>query len=110
MDRVPERGELLDVAQALWCPAQRTGAVVSDAAGGGGGRGCWNQFWATGLTGWERLRAGQRAFVPRDAAEVFTAGPVRELAALKSQAELLQATLSQMRKRIEELEGRPKQQ
>jgi prefoldin subunit 5 len=48
--------------------------------------------------------------VPPDAAEVSAADPERELTALKSQAESLQTTLSRMRKRIEELEAKPKQE
>ncbi len=78
--------------------------------GGSGGRGWRNQFLATGLTGWERPRGGQRAFVSRNAAEVPTAEPVQQLAALKSQAESLQASLHQMQKRIEELEAKPRQE
>jgi hypothetical protein len=77
---------------------------------GGAGRGWRNCFYATGLTGWQRGRGGRQAFVPPDAAEVSAAEPERELTALKSQAESLQTTLSRMRKRIEELEAKPKQE
>ena len=78
--------------------------------GGGGGRGWRNQSRATGLTGWQRRWGGQRMFVPRNTAEVPTAGPEQELTLLKNQAASLKTTLSQMQKRIEELEGKPKQE
>ena len=76
---------------------------------GGSGRGWRNQFCATGLTGWERGWGGRRMFVPRDTTEVPTAGSQQVLTALKNQAEMLETTLSQLRRRIEELETEPKQ-
>lgn len=75
---------------------------------GGGGRGGRKQFCASGLTGWQRAWGGRRTFVPLAVAEVSGTEPERELTALKSQTELLQTTLSQIRKRIEELEAKPR--
>jgi hypothetical protein len=49
-------------------------------------------------------------FPPRDVAEASSTGSDQDLAVLKGQAESLQAALSQMRKRIEELEGKPEEQ
>ena len=77
---------------------------------GGGGRGWRNQFCATGLTGWQRAWGGRRAVVPPAVAEVSGTEPEQELAALKSQTESLQTTLSQVRKRIEELEAKPRRE
>jgi len=75
---------------------------------GRGGRGWRNQFRATGFTGWERGRGGRRVFAPCDAANVPGAGFEPELTALKNQAASLQTTLSQIHKRLEELEVGPK--
>ncbi len=70
---------------------------------GGGGRGWRNQFYATGLTGWQR--AGGAWGYP--AAAVPPVAPTREqeLAALKSQTEYAETELEQMRTRIAELEA-----
>jgi len=75
---------------------------------GRAGRGWRNCFYATGLTGWQSARGGRRAPASSDAAEVSPVGPGSEVAALKTQAESLQTTLNQVRKRIEELEDSPK--
>jgi prefoldin subunit 5 len=48
--------------------------------------------------------------VPPAVAEVSGTEPEQELAALKSQTESLQTTLSQVRKRIEELEAKPRRE
>jgi len=64
--------------------------------GGRGGRGWRHQFCATGLTGWQRAATTRFATAPQE----------QEIAALKGQAEALQATLEQMRKRIEDMEAR----
>ena len=76
---------------------------------GGRGRGWRNCFYATGLTGWQRGCGGRQAFVPLDLADVSAADSEHELTALKVQAESLQTTLNQMRKRIEELEDKPRE-
>ena len=61
--------------------------------GRGGGRGWRNWFHATGLTGWQRAAA--------------SAGP-SEIQALKSQAGSLASALEAIRKRLDELEAKPK--
>ncbi len=68
---------------------------------GGGGRGRRNQYYATGLTGWQRAGMGWA-----DAGTPYTArvGTDVELATLKDQAENLARTLDGIRKRIETLE------
>ncbi len=75
--------------------------------GGGGGFGPrWrHQFNATGQRGWQRAVETTPDAAPARSATVVHEG---EIAALKSQAESLQITLNQMRKRIEELEAKPK--
>jgi hypothetical protein len=69
---------------------------------GGFGQGWRHQFNATGLRGWQRAAA---AIAPVSFA---SAADERQIAALKTQATSLQATLGQMQERIEELESRPK--
>lgn len=64
----------------------------------GGGRGWRNRFYATGLPGW--VRAG---FNPAQGAPL---APEQEATALKSQAQGLRATLAQIEKRLQEIEGR----
>ena len=80
--------------------------------GGGGGWGRRNQFYATGLTGWQRAGMGAGAYgmpaaYPMPNATPF--GPTQtveqELNALKSQAEYFGDALEEIRKRIEELQA-----
>lgn len=73
------------------------------AYGRGGGRGRRNMFYATGLTGWQRSAPGNPVWggMPQYAAQ----GQEPELNALKTQAEYFEGTLSELRKRIEELES-----
>ncbi len=92
--------------------------------GGGGGWGRRNQFYATGLTGWQRAGYGYPAWggaVPSYGAVPYAApfaggvapyaapygAPTREqeLQALQSQAEYLDDALGGIRKRIGELEA-----
>jgi len=83
--------------------------------GRGGGRGWRNQFYATGLTGWQRAATGYPAFgggVPAAAPYPDTFAPTisseQQLDALKGQAEYFQDALEGIRKRIEELEAKGK--
>jgi len=81
--------------------------------GGRGGRGRRNQFYATGLTGWQRAAAGLPTFGAGQAAPVAqtepadspAAGPQQELGILRQQAETMEQQVMQLRKRIEELEA-----
>ncbi len=68
---------------------------------GGGGRGFRNRFRGAGWTGWQRAGLGPLFQSP------YTSGPNREqeLAALKGQAENLQTSLEEVRKRILELDS-----
>ena len=72
--------------------------------GPGGGRGCRNIFYATGLTGWQRAAA---RWPMMGEALPHAAEPTREqeVAALKGQAEFFEGALGDLRKRIEELEA-----
>jgi len=83
--------------------------------GGRGGRGWRNQFYATGLTGWQRAPMGYPAFggvtpsaVPYTAPFAPAMSGEQQLDALKGQAEYLEDALEGIRKRIEELEAKSK--
>ena len=80
--------------------------------GGRGGRGWRNQFYATGLTGWQRAAMGYPAFGGGVPAGVPYPAPApsgeQQLDALKGQAEYFEDTLEGIRKRIEELEAKAK--
>ena len=79
--------------------------------GRGGGRGFRNQFYATGLTGWQRGAGDWPAWgnpfapgMPYGAPTASAMNREQELGALKDQAGYLEETLGNLRKRIEELE------
>ncbi len=72
---------------------------------GGNGRGWRHRFNATGLPGWQHAVAKAPA-----STQLASVAQEQKIVALKCQAESLQATLNLMRKRIEELEAKPKQE
>jgi len=81
--------------------------------GRGGGRGWRNQFYATGLTGWQRAAMGWPAFggvAPPVASYAVPFAPAmsaeQQIDALKGQAEYFEDALDGIRKRIEELEAK----
>jgi len=83
--------------------------------GRGGGWGWRNQFYATGLTGWQRAAVGWPAFggvvppvVPYGAPFAPTVSTEQQLDALKGQAEYFEDALDGIRKRIQELETKSK--
>lgn len=85
--------------------------------GGRGGRGRRNQFYATGLTGWQRAAKGYPAFggvvpgaVPIAAPFTPAMSGEQQLDALKGQAEYFADALEGIRKRIEELEAKSKKE
>ncbi len=87
--------------------------------GGRGGRGWRNQFYATGLTGWQRAAVNYPAFggvVPPAAPYPYPApvapamGGEQQLDALKGQAEYFEDALEGIRKRIGELEAKSKKE
>ncbi|MBL7221526.1 MAG: DUF5320 domain-containing protein [Phycisphaerae bacterium] len=87
--------------------------VVGRGFGGGGrgGRGRRNRFYATGLTGQQRVAMGVPAFggaVPVAAPYAPTMSGEQQLDALKGQAEYFADVLNGIRKRIEELEAKGK--
>ena len=76
-------------------------------AGGGlgrGGRGNRNQYFATGLTGWERgVRGpGPQVTAPPTAPELTLE---EELVALRAQTETIERALSDVRRRLADLQG-----
>jgi len=83
--------------------------------GRGGGFGWRNMYYATGLTGWQRAAMGWPAWAlatpypPAQGAPLGTAHPTKEqeLELLKRQAEFLAASLEDIQKRINELQGQP---
>ena len=83
--------------------------------GRGGGRGWRNQFYATGLTGWQRAAMGWPVFggvMPPVAAYGAPYAPAmsaeQQIDALKGQAEYFEDALDGIRKRIGELEAKGK--
>ena len=82
--------------------------------GRGGGWGWRNQFYATGLTGWQRAGMGMPAYGAPPAYPTPYAAPFgpaateeQELEALKGQAEYFEDALEGIKKRIEELQAAP---
>lgn len=71
--------------------------------GRGGGRGWRNRYYATGLPGWARAGFGFLG-IPAPAVPAE-----QELTGLKQQAESMQDSLSQINKRIEQLEKESKE-
>jgi len=87
------------------------------AGGRGGGRGWRNRYYATGLTGWQRVGFGW----PMRGNPWFQGSPYRagagpvmseeqELSALKEQAGYLEETIAGIRQRIEEIEAKGKKE
>jgi len=73
---------------------------------GGGGRGRRNRFYATGLTGWQRTPMGYPMWdaYPYSAPAPYSLSGEQEMELLKSQASNLESTLTDIQKRIEDLE------
>jgi len=95
-------------------PGGRGFGVGRGFGGGRGGRGWRNQFYATGLTGWQRAAAGLPAYGygVGPFAPVAQTGPVaspaasqeQELGILRQQAETMEQQMKWLRERIEKLE------
>jgi hypothetical protein len=80
---------------------------------GRGGRGRRNWFYATGMPGWERFNAGYPAWGSASYGAWGAYGPAQmtaeqELEALKSQAQFMEEGLSDIRKRMSEVETEAK--
>ena len=73
--------------------------------GGGGGRGRRNQFYATGLTGWQRAGAGAPVY-GYHGTYLGAVAREQEVDRLKAQAEHLQVALESVGKRIDELQDK----
>ena len=86
--------------------------------GRGGGWGRRNWFYASGLTGWQRASLGWSPFPgPAAGPPVFAVSPSapsgnreQQLDALKGQADYLENALEGIRRQIEELESKTKQE
>jgi hypothetical protein len=83
--------------------------------GRGGGRGWRNQYYATGLTGWQRAASGwPSAYPPVPPYPVAPpyvvpseqVTPKQEADALKNQIKYLEESIKAAQERIEELEGK----
>jgi hypothetical protein len=77
--------------------------------GVGGGRGCRNQYYVTGLTGWQRAGTGRQLFPGEFQGTPVMTGLSKEeqTEALRSQAGVLEERLGAVKKRLEELTGEP---
>lgn len=76
-------------------------------ARGRGGRGWRHVYYATGIPGWARGWAPPDAWTPTGG---YTEAPPRDgKAALKAQADYLQAALEDIRQRMSELESSPEE-
>jgi uncharacterized protein DUF5320 len=69
--------------------------------GRGAGRGRRNQFYATGMTGWQRAAQGMQVFGATVPAETKQ----QQLDTLKGQAEYFEDVLNGIRQQIEQLES-----
>jgi hypothetical protein len=85
--------------------------------GRGGGRGWRNWFYATGLTGWQRAARGWPAFggplpyaAPYSAPFAPAMSTEQQVEMLKGQAEYFEDALEGIRKQIEELQAKSKQE
>jgi len=89
--------------------------------GGRGGRGAHgrrNQFYATGLSGWQRAAVGLPAFGGGPSTAAPSTGPgvppavseEQELSLLKRQADGLAGALDELKKRIAELGAEPQEE
>jgi hypothetical protein len=81
--------------------------------GRGGGRGFRNRYYATGLFGWQRAAAGWPAWGDPYFAGMANNFPAplamtgeQELETLQGQAKYIEDALQDIRKRLEELEGK----
>jgi len=72
----------------------------------GGGRGRRNLYWATGLTGWQRAAMGWPG--PYGVAPVAMTD-AQEVEMLRRQKEQMETALTDMERRIAELEGKADQ-
>jgi hypothetical protein len=86
--------------------ANRGGGRAFGRGRGGGGRGRRNRFFATGMPGWQRAAAGAAPFEPGPYGAAMD--HEQQLGELKNQAEYLEGTLGDIRRRIEEFEARDK--
>ena len=84
---------------------------------GGGGWGRRNQFYATGLTGWQRAGMGVGPYGAQAPPPGPYGGPfgpaqtkAQELEALKGQSEYLEGALEDIRKRVEQLQAESPEQ
>ena len=93
----------------------RGGAGNRGRGGGGGGFGWRNQYYATGLTGWQRAAMGGPGFAPgmgvAPGAAPFAPAMTgeQELNQLQAQAEYFESALQEIKNRIAEIGGETEQ-
>jgi len=75
---------------------------------GGGGRGRRNWYYATGLTGWQRAGMGYPVYGSVPYNPGYAPTKEQEMEMLKEQAKYLEDTMSEINKRISELEAEKK--
>jgi len=87
-------------------PVRGIGFGFGKGRGFGGGRGCRNMFYATGLTGWQRAMAGYPV-AERFADVSISSAPTseQEVEILKKQSEFYSNALSDIERRLKELEN-----
>ena len=101
----PRTGRGAGFCAGFQAPGSPNPARAWGFGGRGGGRGRRNWFYATGLTGWQRAAGWPAAYAGQPEA-AFAGAP--EILALKSQAASLEGALEAIRKRLEDLEAKPK--
>lgn len=94
-------------------PIFKPGVGFGRGFGRGGGWGWRNWYYATGLTGWQRAAYPYPVYqsaVPYGAPVSPAMTKEQEVDILKSQAEYLENSLEEIRKRLDELESEAKKQ
>lgn len=100
---------------AGFCAGYQAPGYMSPVGGGGfwgrgggrGGRGRRNQFYATGMTGWQRAAMGYPAY-GYGGPTGPTMSRAQELETLKGQAEYFEGALEDIKKRLDELASQEK--
>lgn len=92
-------------------PIPRAGGAFGRGFGRGGGWGWRNQYYATGLTGWQRAMYPNPVYspvVPYVAPVAPAMTGQQEVDILKSQAEYLENSLKEVKERLSEIESEAK--
>ena len=92
---------------AGFCAGYDVPGYANGGAGLRGGRGFRNQYYATGLTGWQRGARGFAAVPPQGypSYPVYQPTPEQELNSLRNQAKMMEEDLARAKEMISELES-----